>query len=325
MPMSKPVAEQIPNLNDIKAAYQRIHMDIRPTPVLSDPELNEKLGCDLWLKAENLQVTGSFKIRGASNAVKRLAELGKTGDIATHSSGNHGAALARAATLAGRKSWVVMPENAVKSKIESVRDQGGEVIFCAANQKAREQGLAKLIARGCIAIPPYDHADIICGQGTAALELYQQCPDANVFLAPVGGGGLISGTGIAAKGLSPGVQVVGAEPAGAADTALSISTGERVLEYDINTIADGLRALVGELNFNIIQSHVDQVVTVTEAGIINAMLLIWKHFRVLAEPSSATILAAVIESPQTFAGKRVAAIISGGNVDLNHLPFTTSQ
>lgn len=324
MPMSSQNAEQIPNLSDIEAAYQRIRQDIRTTPVLSDPDLNKKLGCELWLKLESLQVTGSFKIRGATNAVKRLVDLGQIGDIATHSSGNHGAALARAATLAGRKSWVVMPENAVKSKVESVRHQGGEVIFCAATQKAREQGLAELIEQGCIAIPPYDHADIICGQGTATIEFNQQCPDADVFLVPVGGGGLISGTGIAAKALLPGVEVIGAEPAGAADTALSISSGKRVVEYDVNTIADGLRALVGELNFKIIQSKVDQIVTVSEDGIINAMSLIWKHFHILAEPSSATVLAAIIESPRSFADKRVAAIISGGNVDLNHLPFTTS-
>jgi len=323
--MNSPNAEQIPNLDDIETAYQRIRQDIRTTPALSDPDLNKKLGCELWLKFENLQVTGSFKIRGATNAVRLLVERGHEGDIATHSSGNHGAALARAATLAGRKSWVVMPENAVKSKVESVRQQGGEVIFCAATQKAREQGLAELIEKGCIPIPPYDHADIICGQGTVVIELNQQCPDADIFLAPVGGGGLISGISIAAKALLPGVEVIGAEPAGAADTALSISSGKRVVEYDVNTIADGLRALVGEMNFKIIQSHVDQVVTVSEEGIINAMALIWKHFHILAEPSSATVLAAVIEHPQLFADKRVAAIISGGNIDLNHLPFTTSQ
>lgn len=323
MPMSSPTVEQIPNLADIEAAFQRIHQEIRRTPVLSDPGLNKKLGCELWLKFETLQETGSFKIRGATNAVKRLVELGRPGNIATHSSGNHGAALARAATLAGRKSWVVMPENAVKSKVESVRQQGGEVVFCAATQKAREQGLEKLIEQGCIAIPPYDHADIICGQGTAALELNQQCPQADIYLTPVGGGGLISGTSIAAKALLPGVKVIGAEPRGAADTALSLSLGKRVEEYPVDTIADGLRALVGILNFEIIQANVDQIVTVSEAGIINAMSMIWTHFRILAEPSSATVLAAILESPQTFAGKRVAAIISGGNVDLNHLPFTT--
>lgn len=322
MPMSSPNVEQIPNLADIETALQRIRQEIRRTPVLSDADLNKKLGCELWLKFETLQATGSFKIRGATNAVKRLAELGLSGDIATHSSGNHGAALARAATLAGRKCRVVMPENAVKSKVESVRQQGGEVVFCAATQKAREQGLKKLIEQGCIPIPPYDHADIICGQGTATLEFHQQCPQADIYLTPVGGGGLVSGTSIAAKALVPGVKVIGAEPRGAADTALSLSQGKRVEEYAVDTIADGLRALVGILNFEIIQANVDQIVTMSEPGIIKAMSMLWKHFRILAEPSSATVLAAILESPQTFSGKRVAAIISGGNVDLNHLPFT---
>jgi threonine dehydratase len=317
-------AEQKPSFADIESAYRRIGPDIRCTPVLSDTELNEKLGCELSLKFESLQITGSFKIRGATNAIKRLVESGHDGDIATHSSGNHGAALARAATRAGRKASVVMPENCVKSKVASVRANGGEVIFCPATQKDRENGLARLVASGCIAIPPYDHKDIICGQGTVVIEMNQQCPSADIVLMPVGGGGLISGASIAAKALIPGVKVIGAEPKGAADTALSLEKGERVSEYPVDTIADGLRALVGELNFDIIKTHVDQVVTVSEQGIVDAMALIWKHFRILAEPSSATVVAAIMESPATFAGQKVAAVISGGNVDLAHLPFKIS-
>lgn len=324
MPMSNLDAEQKPCFADIQAAHERILPEIRSTPVLSDTELNKKLGCELWFKFETLQVTGSFKIRGATNAVKRLVENGHDGDIATHSSGNHGAALARAASRAGRKSFIVMPENCVKSKVTSVKANGGEVVFCPATQKDREAGLANLVAKGCIAIPPYDHADIICGQGTVVIELNQQCPSADIVLVPVGGGGLISGASIAAKALIPDVEVIGAEPQGAADTALSLEQGERVLEYPVNTIADGLRAMVGELNFDIIQANVDQVVTVSEAGILQAMALIWKHFRILAEPSSAVVLAAVMESPATFAGKRVAAVVSGGNVDLQNLPFKIS-
>lgn len=323
MLMNKLDAEQKPVFAEIQAAYQRIRQDIRSTPVLNDSELDKKLGCKLFLKFESLQLTGSFKIRGASNAVKCLVERGQPGDIATHSSGNHGAALARAATLAGRKAYVVMPDNCVKSKVVSVRANGGEVIFCPSTQKDREQGLAELVNKGCIAIPPYDHKDIICGQGTVVVELNQQCPFADIILTPVGGGGLISGASIAAKALIPGVKVIGAEPLGAGDTALSLQQGKRVLEYTVNTIADGLRALVGELNFDIIQSNVDEVVTVSEQGIVNAMALIWQHFRILAEPSSTTVLAAIMESPTTFAGKRVAAVISGGNIDLQNLPFNT--
>ena len=321
MRMNKEPAEQIPTIEDIFAARERITGSIRTTPVLCEPRLNETLGCELWLKCENLQRTGAFKFRGASNAIARLAENGQQGDVATHSSGNHGAALALAASTQNRRSWIVMPENSLKPKIEAVRRNGGEVVFCEANQQAREEGLAKLVAKGCIAIPPYDHADIICGQGTAAVELAEQCKDLDTVLTPVGGGGLISGSAIAAKALIAPVSVIGAEPEGAADTAFSLAQGKRVEEYPVNTIADGLRAIVGVLNFKVIQDNVDKVLTVSEAGIADAMALVWQHFRMLIEPSSATVIAAITEHPEYFEGKRVGAIVSGGNVDLAQLPF----
>ena len=323
MPMDKHYAEQIPVIKDLLAAQQRIAAEIRNTPVISDPQLNALLGCELWLKCENLQRTGAFKFRGASNAIAMLEEAGLDGEVATHSSGNHGAALALAASNRGRRSWIVMPENSVQTKVDAVRRNGGEIIFCPPSQAEREKGLAALVARGCIAIPPYDHADIICGQGTATIELADQCPGLEVIITPVGGGGLISGTALAARALIPDVIVMGAEPEGAADTALSLSRGERVTEYTVNTIADGLRAIVGVLNFEIIQANVGKVVTVSEAGIIDAMALVWQYFRMLIEPSSATVISAIMESPHDFAGKRVGAIISGGNVDLNHIPFKT--
>jgi threonine dehydratase len=321
MTMNDAAAEQIPTIADVMSARQRIRTQIRTTPVLSDPQLNDLLGCELWLKCENLQRTGAFKFRGASNAIARLAEMAIDGDVATHSSGNHGAALALAATMNNRDSYIVMPENSVKTKIEAVRRNGGKIIFCPPNQAAREQGLADLVANGCIPIPPYEHPDIICGQGTAVVELSEQCPGLDIILTPVGGGGLISGSAIAAKALIPGVAVLGAEPLGAADTALGLSRGERVDQFPVDTIADGLRAIVGVLNFKIIQDQVDKVVTVSEAGIVDAMALVWQTFRMLIEPSSATVIAAIIESPEDFSGHRVGAIISGGNVDLGKLPF----
>ena len=321
MPMSQDNAEQIPDISDIFAAQQRIKGEIRTTPVISDPQLNAILGCELWLKCENLQRTGAFKFRGASNAIARLEETRTRGDVATHSSGNHGSALALAATSHGRRAWIVMPENAVKTKIDAVKRNGGEIIFCAPTQSAREQGLADLVARDCIAIPPYDHVDIICGQGTATVELAEQCPELDIVLTPVGGGGLISGSAIAAKALVPKALVIGAEPEGAADTAVSLSQGVRLEEYPIDTIADGLRAIVGVLNFEIIQTNVDKVVTVSEVGIVDAMALVWQTLRMLIEPSSATVIAAIMESPEDFSGKRVGAIVSGGNVDLSCLPF----
>ena len=225
MLMNNKAADQIPHIADIILAKQRINEQVRTTPVLSDPQLNSVLGCELWLKCENLQHTGAFKFRGASNAIALLDEVGKPGDVATHSSGNHGAALALAASTHGRRAWVVMPENSVKTKIEAVRRNGGEIVFCAPNQQAREEGLARLVEKGCIPIPPYDHAHIICGQGTAAIEMTEQIQGLDIVLTPVGGGGLLSGSAIAARAMIPGVKVIGAEPAGAADTALSLSQG----------------------------------------------------------------------------------------------------
>jgi len=321
MPMNDEASDQIPGIADIFSAKQRIDGAVRTTPVLTDPLLNDELGCELWLKCENLQRTSSFKFRGASNAVALLEENGVDGNVATHSSGNHGAALALAASLHKRRAWIVMPENSVKTKVEAVRRNGGEVVFCAPNQTARERGLAELVDKGCIPVPPYDHGHIISGQGTAAIEMSEQIPGLDIVLAPVGGGGLISGSAIAARALMPNVAVIGAEPEGAADTALSLRQGKRVESFPVNTIADGLRAIVGVLNFAIISENVDKVITVSETGIIESMALVWQRFRMLIEPSSATVVAAVLASPGDFSGRKVGAIVSGGNVDLDHLPF----
>lgn len=322
MLMDIKAADQIPDIADIFSAQQRIGEIIRTTPVVSDPQLNAEIGCELWLKCENLQHTGAFKFRGASNAVAILEEQGKHGDVATHSSGNHGAALALAASTNNRRAWVVMPENSVKPKVEAVRRNGGEIVLCAPNQQEREKGLAALVAKGCIPVPPYDHGHIISGQGTVVIEMSEQIPGLDIIITPVGGGGLISGAAVAARALIPGVNVIGAEPEGAADTALSLSQGRRVDQYTVDTIADGLRAIVGVLNFEIIHNTVDEVITVSDAQIIEAMALIWQRFRMLVEPSSATVLAAILASPGRFSGQRVGAVISGGNVDLEHLPFT---
>lgn len=321
MLMDIKAADQPPDISDIFSAQQRINGKIRTTPVLSDPQLNAEIGCELWLKCENLQHTGAFKFRGASNAVAILDELNMPGDVATHSSGNHGAALALAASTNNRRAWVVMPENSVKPKVEAVRRNGGEIVFCAPNQQDREKGLAALVAKGCIPVPPYDHGHIISGQGTVVIEMSEQIPGLDIIITPVGGGGLISGSAIAARALISGVRVIGAEPEGAADTALSLSQGKRVDHYAVDTIADGLRAIVGVLNFEIIHDNVDEVITVSDEQIIEAMALIWQRFRLLIEPSSATVLAAILRSPGSFSGRRVGAVISGGNVDLEHLPF----
>jgi threonine dehydratase len=321
MPMDKASADSFPAIEHILAARQRIGGLVRATPVLCEPRADAELGCELWLKCENLQRAGAFKFRGASNAVALLAERRRDGDVATHSSGNHGAALALAASTHGRGCKVVMPENSVKIKVEAVRHYGGEVVFCEPTPQGRADGLAALVAEGCIPVHPYDDADIICGQGTAALELAEQCPDLDIVLTPVGGGGLISGTAIAARELLPHAVVFGAEPRGAGDTALSLERGQRVTEFPVDTIADGLRALVGVLNFGIIKDSVERVLTVSEVGIVEAMAFAWRHFRMLIEPSSATVVAAIREHPRYFAGRRVGAIVSGGNLDPRQLPF----
>jgi threonine dehydratase len=294
-------------------AAARIKAFVRETPVLQEPALNRILGCKLYVKCENLQRSGAFKLRGASNAVLHLREQSIEGDVATHSSGNHGAALALAARLDGRTAHVVMPENASPFKVSAVKQQGGQVHFCAANQAAREAGLEKLVQDGLIAIPPYDHADIIAGQGTACLELLRQQKDLNCIISPIGGGGLIGGTALVAS--SHGITTIGAEPAGAADAAASLEQGRRVDSWHADTIADGLRALVGIRNFVLIQKHVEGIVTVTEDEIRHAMLLFWQHFRLIIEPSSAVVLAAIQQQPEQFEGKRVGAIISGGNIE----------
>ena len=303
----------IPDFADIHLARARINDWTRLTPVLNDPGLDRELGCFVYCKCENLQRTGSFKFRGASNAISRLSEDGVEGDVATHSSGNHGAALALAAKLDGRKAHVVMPENSVVMKIAAVRRYGGIVHFCAPTQQSREDELAKLVEDGKIPVPPYDHADIIAGQGTAALELIQEVSTLEQVITPVGGGGLISGTAIAVG--STGQQVYGVEPEGAADTVASLEQGERVKSWTPDTIADGLRAIIGVRNFTVIRNQVRRVFTVSDEDIRRAMYLFWQELRMVIEPSSATVIAAIRNHPEVFAGKKVGAIISGGNID----------
>jgi threonine dehydratase len=310
--MSQPADGYIPDAADIHLAQARIRPRIRQTPVIDDPGLDEILGCRLFCKCENLQRTGAFKFRGATHAIARLREDGRDGDVATHSSGNHGAALALAARLDGRAAHVVMPENSSRIKIEAVRGYGGQIHFCAPTSEARAERLEQLVQQGMIAIHPYDDADIIAGQGTAALELQQAVPSLEQVITPVGGGGLISGTAIATRAW--GIAVFGVEPAGAADTVESLQRGEIVATAQPETIADGLRAIVGRRNFRVIRDHVRQVLIVDDEEIRAAMMLCWQTLRLVIEPSSATVIAAITRYPELFRGRKVGAIISGGNI-----------
>ena len=308
-----PVTEaDIPDIADIHLAHARIRRAVRQTPVLNDPLLDQALGCKLYCKCENFQRSGAFKFRGASNAIACLREEGALGDVATHSSGNHGAALALAASLDGRMAHVVMPDNSSPMKIEAFKSYGGQVHFCAPTNASRVEELEKLVSKGLIPVHPYDDSRIIAGQGTAALELEQEVPTLEQVVTPLGGGGLISGTAIATRAW--GVDVFCVEPEGAADTVASLAQGDIIEDFQPDTIADGLRALVGVRNFKVIRESVRQVLTVSDEEIREAMLLFWQRLRILIEPSSATVIAAIRKHPELFSGNKVGVIISGGNI-----------
>lgn len=310
--MNPAIEADIPDIADIHLAHARIRHAVRLTPVLNDQLLDQELGCKLYCKCENLQRSGAFKFRGASNAIACLREEGTIGDVATHSSGNHGAALALAARLDGRVAHVVMPENSSPMKIEAVRNYGGRVHFCAPTNQSRVEELQKLVHDGLIPVHPYDDPSIIAGQGTAALELEQEIPTLEQIITPLGGGGLVSGTAIATRAW--GVDVFAVEPEGAADTVASLQQGAIIDSFTPDTIADGLRALVGVRNFKVIRDSVCEVLTVNDDDIRQAMVLFWQKLKILIEPSSATVIAAIRNHPELFAGKKVGAIISGGNI-----------
>lgn len=304
---------------DVIVARERIKDRLDTTPVMRSDAIDERLGLAAFFKCEQLQGTGSFKLRGATHAVSLLPS--DCPGVATHSSGNHGAALARAAGARGLAAHVVMPDNAVSAKVEAVRRYGGRVHFCAPNQAAREAGLARLIEQGFAPVPPYDDDRIIAGQGSCALELIEQVPDLDLILAPVGGGGLLAGTALAVLNSAHPPRVVGVEPAGADDTVRSLAAGEQVTDHHPQTIADGLRALVGQRNLELIRRHVAAVITVDETEIIDAMKLLWSELKQVIEPSGAVSLAGLVKlasaPDRPLAGQRVGVILSGGNLDIN--------
>ncbi|MFK8020176.1 MAG: pyridoxal-phosphate dependent enzyme [Pseudomonadales bacterium] len=311
------------SIDDVQAAANRIAKYVHQTPVLSSEQINRIAGCELVFKCENLQKCGAFKARGAHNALLQLTAEQLARGVATHSSGNHGAALSYAAKQLGTAAHIVMPENTSQAKIDAVKGYGGNITFCEATMAAREQTIATIVeATGASLIPPYDSASIIAGQGTAALELLSQVDyQLDALITPLGGGGLLGGTALVGSSLSPSTRIIGAEPEGANDGYLSFVSGEWQPQLAPNTIADGLRSSTGKLNFQIIQALVDEIVCVSDAEIINAMKLIWSRMKLVIEPSSATVLAAVLKNSDRFSGQKIGLILSGGNVDLNHLPW----
>lgn len=317
-----PADTPLPHFDDVLDAAARIAPHARTTPVLRAGALDAHAGCRLLFKAECLQRAGAFKFRGACNAVFSLEDEAATGGVVTHSSGNHGAALALAARLRGIPCHVVVPEGAVRSKLALIAGQGAILHRCEATIAAREAMCAQVQrASGATLVHPYAHPRVIAGQGTAALELLGEAADLDVVVVPVGGGGLASGTAIALAGCAPNVELVLAEPAGAADALQSLERGERVTDIVPDTICDGLRGTLGEPNFRILRDHGAQVLAIDDDATVAAMRRLLEHLKLLVEPSSAIALAAVLAHPQRFAGRRVGIVLSGGNVDPDRLPW----
>ena len=308
--------------NDIEKAHQRISDHIHNTPILTSDSLDNELGSNLFFKCENFQKTGSFKIRGATNSILQLNDTEIKNGIITTSSGNHGAAVAFIADKIGTSSKIIMPNNTPKNKIENVQRYGGEIFYCEPNIKSREDTLEKMIQKsGGSIIHPYNDEKIIAGQGTAAKELIEKVPDLDAIICPVSGGGLLSGTLLAAKNLKPGIKVFGAEPENADDTYRSILNNKIMSNETTDTIADGLRAQVGTVTFPIIKENVDKILLVSEEMIISSMYMIWQRLKIIIEPSCSIVLAALMLNSKRFLNKKVGLILTGGNYDLKQIPW----
>jgi threonine dehydratase len=312
----------LPTMDQIRDAAARIAPYVVLTPVLRNATLDEMVGAQLFFKCENLQRGGAFKFRGACNAVWSLSDEEAARGVVTHSSGNHGNALAMAAATRGIPAHVVVPEGAVLAKLQAIEKAGAILHRCAATTAAREAKAAEIQqATGAILVHPYANTQVMAGQATATLELLRQSDGLDMLITPIGGGGLSSGSAIAAHGIDPTIKVFGAEPAGADDTAQSLARGARIDHFTANTVCDGLRTLVGECNLEALRAHRVDVITVTDEESIAAMRELWRSLKLVVEVSSATVFAAVLKQRERFAGKRVGLVLTGGNVDLDALPW----
>jgi threonine dehydratase len=311
-----------PTLVDIQQAQERIKPYAHRTPVLTNESLNQQVGAQVYLKCENLQKVGAFKFRGACNAVYSLTDEEASRGVVTHSSGNHAQALALAAKIRGIPAYIVMPSNAPQVKKDAVAGYGGQITFCEPTLAARESTMEGIRQKtGATVVHPYDNEKVIAGQGTAALELLEDVPDLDVVITSVGGGGLLSGTSIAATEIKKGIRVIAGEPEMADDAFRSMKAGIIIPSENPKTIADGLLTSLGALTFPIIQQRVEQIVTVSEAGIIASMKFVWERAKIIIEPSSAVAIGVLWENKINLHGLKVGVIISGGNVDLNKLPW----
>ena len=315
-----------PTLTDIQEAWERIRPYIHRTPVLTNESLNQRVGAQVYLKCENMQKVGAFKFRGACNAVFSLTDEEAVHGVCTHSSGNHAQALALAARMRGIPAYIVMPNNAPQVKKEAVAGYGGQITFCEPTLEARESTLEQIRqTTGAIFVHPYNDERVIAGQGTAALELLEEIPDLNVIITPVGGGGLLSGTAIAAPKSRMGIRVIAGEPEMADDAYRSLQAGKILPSVNPKTIADGLLTSLGTLTFPVICERVEQIVTVSEQGIVDSMKFIWERAKIVIEPSAAVAVGVLWEKKIDLSGLKVGVILSGGNVDLNRLPWQSKE
>ena len=306
----------------ISEAHDRIKPFIHNTPVLTSTLINNKVGGELFFKCENLQKMGAFKIRGATNAALQLSDEEKKRGLVTHSSGNMAQAVALAARSLNIPAYIVMPENAPKVKVNAVNDYGGDITFCESTIEARTETANEIIKeKGASFIHPFNDHQVVFGQATAAKELLESQADLDIIVAPVGGGGLASGSSLSAKYFGKNCICIGAEPEIVDDAFRSLASGSIQKNDRIDTIADGLRTNLGPITFDYLSKYLDKVITVTEDEIISAMKLIWERMKIIVEPSCAVPLAAIIKNNHEFAGKKIGVILSGGNVDLNNLPF----
>lgn len=312
----------IPTLDDMRSARARIAPHIHQTPVLTSRMLNELTGAELFFKCENLQKAGAFKARGASNAVFGLTDEQAARGVATHSSGNHGTCLSYAAGRRGIPCTVVMPRTAPQAKKDAVAGYGARVVECEPSTTSREAVFAEVLAEtGAEFVHPYNDWRVIAGQATCSAELIEQVGGLDAVVAPIGGGGMVSGTCLTLSNLAPGVRIYAAEPEQADDAARSFRAGHIIADDAPETIADGLKVPLKELTWHFVRSHVTDILTASEEEIVEAMKLIWKRMKIVMEPSSAVPLATILKNPETFAGKRVGIVITGGNVDLDRLPW----
>lgn len=314
--------DKIPEWDDVLDAHDRIRLKIHRTPVFTCAAINSLTGSNIFFKCENFQKTGAFKYRGASNAVISLAGCDAEKGVATHSSGNHAAALALAARERGIPAYIVMPESSPLVKKMAVASYGAQITYCEPTLQARESALVKVVEEsGATFIHPYNNFDVICGQATAARELLEQSDGLDIVMVPVGGGGLLSGTAISVKNISNSIKVIAAEPENANDAYRSFMTGVLQPPLKPNTVADGLLTALSPLTFKIVIKFVDNILCAREETIIKAMQIIWERMKVVIEPSSAVPLASILENPDQFYGRRTGIILTGGNVDLAKLPF----